>query len=83
MAAGRPTVAAAVGEIGGLIEHGETGLLYPPGDDRRLAEAIDSLLTRPEVACRLGDAARAKVLRDHTWSAVAQRIVRLAEAVTT
>ncbi|HKP17025.1 MAG TPA: glycosyltransferase family 4 protein [Gaiellaceae bacterium] len=81
MAAGRPTVAAAVGEIGRLIEDGETGLLYPPGDGRQLADCIDTLLADRDLARRLGDAARAKVLRDHTWRAVAERIKTLAESL--
>ena len=58
MAAGRPVVATAVGAAPELIEDGVHGLLVPPGDAARLAEAINRLLWQPRLARRLGDAAR-------------------------
>ncbi|HVS37576.1 MAG TPA: glycosyltransferase [Gemmataceae bacterium] len=58
MAAGRAIVATAVGAAPDLIEDGVQGLLVPPGDADRLAEAIARLLRRPELARRLGEAAR-------------------------
>lgn len=78
MAAGRATVASRVGQIAGLIEDGETGLLCPPGDPAALAAAFDRLHTEPELRRRLGQSARDKVLREHTWEANAWRILQLA-----
>jgi glycosyltransferase involved in cell wall biosynthesis len=43
----RPVVATAVGGIPEIIQDGETGLLVPPGDAVRLAEAIQTVLTGP------------------------------------
>ena len=54
MAAGRPIVATAVGAAPDLIEDGVHGLLVPPGDAARLAEADRPLLREPELARRLG-----------------------------
>lgn len=79
MASGKPTVAAAVGQIPSFVEHGRTGLLYPPGDDELLAEALRTLLYSETTATAIGAAAREHVLRDHTWDVVARRVVALAE----
>jgi rhamnosyl/mannosyltransferase len=38
--------------------HGQTGLLVPPGDAPALAQAIHALLSDPERARSLGQAAR-------------------------
>ncbi len=43
-----------------------------------LAGALYRLYSQPEWAAGLGQAARATVLRDHTWDAVVQRILELA-----
>jgi glycosyltransferase involved in cell wall biosynthesis len=61
MAAGRPVIATQVGGLPDLIDHGQTGLLVPPGDRDGLATAMLSLLREPETACRMGQSARAMV----------------------
>jgi glycosyltransferase involved in cell wall biosynthesis len=78
MAAGRPTVAAALGQVTDLIDHGRTGWLYPPGDTAALAAGIEHLLAHPTEAADMGAAARKKAFRDHTWTAVAGRVVERA-----
>jgi glycosyltransferase involved in cell wall biosynthesis len=44
MAAGVPVVATSVGAVPGLLEHGDAGVLSPPGDLTALASAIVSVL---------------------------------------
>src|SRR5207302_663265 len=61
MSCGRPVVASAVGGLVELIQSGADGLLVPPGDSQKLADAITRLLADPDLARRLGTAARAKV----------------------
>jgi glycosyltransferase involved in cell wall biosynthesis len=78
MAAGLPVVASRVGQLAGLIRPGGNGLLCPPGDAAALAEALALLRQRPVLRRRLGEAARADVLREHTWDAVARRVLGLA-----
>jgi len=78
MAAGLPVVASRLGQLEELIEDGVTGLLCPPGDAMALAGALYRLYSQPEWAAGLGQAARATVLRDHTWDALVQRILDLA-----
>jgi trehalose synthase len=61
----RPVVASAVGGIREQIVDGETGLLLAdPSDLASYGGAVMSLLDDPELAARLGHAARASV-RDH------------------
>jgi len=78
MAAGLPVVASAIGQLEKLITPGVNGLLVPPGDAAALAEALERLCGDHELRARLGLAARAKVLAEHTWDAVAERILRIA-----
>ncbi len=58
MAAGRPSVATAVGGTPEILRDGETGWLVPPGAPGALAAALEEALTRPEEARRRGAAAR-------------------------
>lgn len=74
MAAGLPVVASRVGELERLIEHGENGVLCPPGDPMALAEAIAELRRFPRKAGQLGAAARKTMQNNHTWDAVLGRI---------
>lgn len=63
MAAGKPVVATPVGGIPEVVRDGETGLLVPPGDPGRLAEALIRLLEAPTLARAMGEAGRAWVER--------------------
>ncbi|MEE9129373.1 MAG: glycosyltransferase family 4 protein [Phycisphaerales bacterium] len=79
MAAGRAIVASAAGQINELIAHGRTGLLCPPGDSAELAAALHRLKADAPLRRRLGKAARCDAVRNHTWDAVACRIVEIAQ----
>jgi glycosyltransferase involved in cell wall biosynthesis len=56
-----PIVATAVGGIGDYTQDGVNGLLVPPRDSARMAEALGRLLTDAALRARLGRAARASV----------------------
>jgi phosphatidylinositol alpha-1,6-mannosyltransferase len=73
-ACGRPVV---VGDSGGARESlvdGETGILVDGADVERVADAVATLLGDPERARRMGEAGRQRVLRSHTWPAIAERL---------
>src|SRR4029450_8701615 len=53
MALGKPLVATAVGGPLEIVEDGVSGLLVPPRDPERLANAIDQLLTDSILRSRL------------------------------
>jgi glycosyltransferase involved in cell wall biosynthesis len=61
MAAGKPVVATAVGGIPEVVRNGETGLLVPPRDPQRMAEAAIRLLQSPALARLMGEAGRKQV----------------------
>ncbi len=61
MAAARPVVATAVGNVPDVVCDGETGRLVPPGDEKALAEALKDLLGDKARAENLGIAAREAV----------------------
>ena len=70
MAAARPVVAARVGGLQDIVEHGQTGLLFPRGDAAELARALDHLLDRPEMRARMGAQGRAVVERQYDWGVI-------------
>ena len=59
MAEAVPVVGSNHAGIAEAVEHGSTGLLVPEGDPPALADALASLIERPELRRRLGAAARA------------------------
>jgi glycosyltransferase involved in cell wall biosynthesis len=61
MAAGKPVVATAAGGPVDIIEDGISGRLVPCKDARTMAAAIVELLSDPEKARRIGQAARRRV----------------------
>jgi glycosyltransferase involved in cell wall biosynthesis len=65
-----PVVGTAVGAMPDMIEDGATGRLVPPGDARRLAEALLGLLRDPAACRRFGEAGHELVLRRYNWRAV-------------
>jgi L-malate glycosyltransferase len=77
MAAGRPIVATAVGAAPDLIADGVHGLLVPPRDAARLADAIGRLLADRALAQRLGAAARRRALEHYSREAMVQRFEQL------
>ncbi|MBV6520967.1 MAG: 2-deoxystreptamine glucosyltransferase [Gemmatimonadaceae bacterium] len=53
---GTPVVAFDSGGIADTMNAGETGILVPARDTRRFAQALDSLVSSPDVARRMGAA---------------------------
>jgi glycogen(starch) synthase len=63
----RPVVGSRVGGLAEVVVHDETGLLVAPDDHRALVDALAALLSRPELAERLGQAARARAESVFGW----------------
>jgi len=80
MSMARPVIAARVGQVAEVIEHGRTGWLYEPGDAAALAGAIRMLEQDRDLCGRLATAARERVLFKYTWQHNARRVIDIAEA---
>lgn len=61
---GLPVVASAVGGLSEIVV--DRGLLCPPGDAKALAKSLEVLIKDRLFAARLGQAARAHALANHT-----------------
>jgi glycosyltransferase involved in cell wall biosynthesis len=83
MAAGKPVVATAVGGIPEVVRDDETGLLVPPGDPGRLAEAVMRLLEAPALAKAMGEAGRRQVESRFTMEQEARQTARVYGQVLT
>ena len=73
MARGLPVVASARGALADIVDHGETGLLVPPGDAAALRQALRALLADPALRARMGQAGQRRARR-FALSSVAARV---------
>ncbi|MEZ6069196.1 MAG: glycosyltransferase family 1 protein [Pirellulales bacterium] len=73
MASGLPVVAPRAGGIPSLMTHGETGMLFPPGDTQAAVDAVEVLLTDADFRSHIGAAARQRVV-EWGWRNSAERV---------
>ena len=69
MAMGRPVIATSVGGIPEVVVDGVTGLLVPPRNPSRLADAMLRLIEDRSARLKMGMAGNARVRRDFTLKA--------------
>jgi glycosyltransferase involved in cell wall biosynthesis len=74
---GVPVIGARAGGVPEIIDDGVDGYLVEFGDVAALANRIQMLLERPEVAAEMGQAGRRKVLAEHTWDHKISRIAAI------
>ncbi|HZF67022.1 MAG TPA: glycosyltransferase [Gemmatirosa sp.] len=74
-AKGTPVIAARIGAVAELVDHGVSGLHFTPGDAADLAARIDELLGSPARAREMGRNARAQFERKYTAAANYERLV--------
>lgn len=79
MASGKPIVGTNVGGIPEIVNDGETGYLIPPADPPALAEAVQKLVTSPNLRESMGRAARKRAECEFAWSVIAKRTVTVYE----
>ena len=76
LASGNPVIAADVPGVHDVIRHGETGLLYAPGDTSAMSDAIGKLLNDTKL-CTLLASKGNEVARQHSWSLRAKKILEM------
>ena len=68
---GKPVIATAVGGIPGMVRDRETGLLIPPNDVNALRDALQQLMSDPDLRSRLGNAGREFAASELSWTSIA------------
>jgi phosphatidylinositol alpha-mannosyltransferase len=76
MATGRPVVASDIQGYRKVLGHGEEGLLVPPRDTRKIADALVHVLKNPDAARRMGAGGRRKALR-YSWPRITDQVEEL------
>jgi len=66
-----PVIATTVGALPEQIQSGETGLLVKPNSVDELADAMETLLNRPELAARLGENLSKVTSETGDWDSIA------------
>ena len=74
MAAGKPAVITALGQIKELVQDGYNGMLFEWGDDEGMVRKISALLSDAELRRRLGENARTTIENGWTWEQQAGKI---------
>ncbi|MFN3429740.1 MAG: glycosyltransferase family 4 protein [Candidatus Sericytochromatia bacterium] len=82
MACGKVAVGCDAGGVPEIIQHGQTGILVPPGDVESLAQALGGLVGNPDRRRAIGERARQSVLQHFSLPVIAERTeARYAEAI--
>ena len=79
MVCGIPTIGSALPQVAEIIDDGRTGLLFPQGDAKLLAEKIVELAGNSELRNRIGRNALEKVREQFSWLSFARRMQLLLE----
>ncbi|AKQ57175.1 glycosyltransferase [Bordetella hinzii] len=75
MALGIPLIVSDVAALRETVVDGQTALVHIAGNARSLADCIDMLAKRPELARQLADNARRDVEARRSWKTVAQTLL--------
>jgi phosphatidyl-myo-inositol dimannoside synthase len=77
MAHGKPVIGGMHGGAPEVIEDGVTGYLVPHGDAAQLATSIETLLSDPALAQKMGARGRQRVERDFRFSVFAKSLKKI------
>jgi len=82
MMRGLPVIASAHGGLQEIVDDGSTGLLVPPGNSDRLAEALLQILSHQETSERMGAAGYARAVEKFSLKTFCDRFVSYYEGLT-
>ena len=77
MSCGLAVLASRVGGTALVVEDGQSGLLFAPGDEDAMSRAVERLLRQPEEVRRMGVRAREKILAGYDLRRIAGRYLEL------
>jgi len=73
MALGKPVVASNIEGYASVVTDGEEGLLVPPCDAPRLAQALMTVMSDKKLREQMGAKGKLKA-REYSWEHVGQRV---------
>jgi glycosyltransferase involved in cell wall biosynthesis len=76
MASAMPVVTTETSGMADVVEDGVNGLLVPPGNSERLAEAVEQVCLSDDLRKQLGLAGQA-TMRRYTWERVTQKLEKI------
>jgi len=76
-AAGLPCIGSTEGGVPDAVAHEETGFNVDPHDEKALADLIRRLITEPELARKMGENGRKRVLEQFDWKNQAPKFTRI------
>jgi glycosyltransferase involved in cell wall biosynthesis len=77
MSHGLPVIASRIGGIPELVDDGETGLLFEPGDAESLSDKINILWNNPDLCRQMGAAGRRKAERQYGADSYYRRLATI------
>lgn len=69
---GKPVLTSDIGGTTELVKHGYNGLVFQPGSVSEMARAINSLYNQPELARKMGENGRRRMLEEFNWQKIAE-----------
>lgn len=72
-----PVVSTTVGGIPEIIQNGKNGLLVPPNNDVKLAEAIQYLLDNEDIRRRFGQSGRQLVMENFFYDVLGKKLCKI------
>lgn len=73
MAAGLPTIVTDVSDNARIVTDGQTGFVVPMGDTKLMAQRIAELVGNAMLRTHMGEAARARAVREYSVAALGRR----------
>ena len=77
----KATISTNVGGIPALIIDGETGLLFTPRDERRLAQHLTTLVENPDLRREMGDRLYEKARREFSIESMVERQLEIYQGI--
>ena len=70
----KPVIATSVGSLPELVQNKKRGLLIPPKSTKKLKEAIEFLLSKPETAKKYGENAGKFMEEELDWNKIVKKL---------
>lgn len=73
----KPSVVSNVGGLPEIVDNNITGIVVPPADPQKAAEAIEKLILNKELYDKMGAAARKKVEKSYNWDDNVEQMIKI------